>query len=252
MHPGTRAVPRQVVPCGSQITGLEWFGNTLYPSATPAPFLIWNSVLSGTTPFPSVPATYIQKVYPRSGNRSYWSGLFHHGNTAFNTGLNYYGCHPYPNPDPDGPVTWEISAGAGDTLGPAVAPLDQWYTNVVIVSAPLTVDYYYNWPTLAATIQNVGTSLGEFNTTDRAIQVGNNSWATGLEVYKGIIRGLQFYDATLTTTQVQQEIDRPGSFRTPWYLNLNPTADDVTDKSGGGHHPGWVGTQRPKTWRSRE
>ena len=38
------------------------------------------------------------------------------------------------------------------------------------------------------------------------------------------------------------ELAVPGSVRRPWYLNLNPTPGDVTDKSGNGHHPSWDGT----------
>jgi hypothetical protein len=30
-----------------------------------------------------------------------------------------------------------------------------------------------------------------------------------------------------------------------WYLNINPTPTDITDKSGKGHNPSWVGSERP-------
>ena len=30
-----------------------------------------------------------------------------------------------------------------------------------------------------------------------------------------------------------------------WYLNTNPTPNDISDKSGKGHHPVWVGSKRP-------
>jgi hypothetical protein len=33
-----------------------------------------------------------------------------------------------------------------------------------------------------------------------------------------------------------------------WYLNLNPRPDDISDKSGRGHHPAWVGNERPRLW----
>ncbi len=29
------------------------------------------------------------------------------------------------------------------------------------------------------------------------------------------------------------------------YLNVNPTPTDISDKSGRGHHPSWVGSERP-------
>jgi hypothetical protein len=70
------------------------------------------------------------------------------------------------------------------------------------------------------------------------------SWGgyAGFEEYKGIIRGFQFYDTLLTTGNVASELATPGSIRTPWYLNLNPTPSDVTDKSGNAHHGSWAGT----------
>jgi hypothetical protein len=31
-------------------------------------------------------------------------------------------------------------------------------------------------------------------------------------------------------------------------LNVDPRPDDISDKSGKGHHPQWVGSQRPTLW----
>jgi hypothetical protein len=33
-----------------------------------------------------------------------------------------------------------------------------------------------------------------------------------------------------------------------WYLNVNPTPTDISDKSGRGHQPAWVGPERPLLW----
>lgn len=33
-----------------------------------------------------------------------------------------------------------------------------------------------------------------------------------------------------------------------WYLNMNPTPTDVTDKSGAGHNPSWANSNRPALW----
>ena len=33
-----------------------------------------------------------------------------------------------------------------------------------------------------------------------------------------------------------------------WYLNMNPTPNDISDKSGRGHHPTWAGSGRPALW----
>jgi len=78
--------------------------------------------------------------------------------------------------------------------------------------------------------------------------VGDNPWNPGAEVWSGVLRGFQFYDAQLTPSQIAQEIAAPGSARQPWYLNLNPTPTDISDKSGNGHHPSWVGNLLPTLW----
>ena len=33
-----------------------------------------------------------------------------------------------------------------------------------------------------------------------------------------------------------------------WYLNVNPTPGDISDESGRGHHPVWMGPLRPALW----
>ena len=33
-----------------------------------------------------------------------------------------------------------------------------------------------------------------------------------------------------------------------WYANINPTPDDVTDKSGEGNDPTWFNANRPALW----
>jgi hypothetical protein len=71
----------------------------------------------------------------------------------------------------------------------------------------------------------------------------------------GIIRGIQIYSSTLSFQDVLNEVSRPLS--TPagassiWYMNLNPTPTDISDKSGAGHHPEWVGSERPTLWSSQ-
>jgi len=58
------------------------------------------------------------------------------------------------------------------------------------------------------------------------------------------MHGFQFYDVALTPSEIAQEIAAPGSVRRPWYL----TPTNISDKSGSGHHPSWVGTERPTLW----
>lgn len=38
-----------------------------------------------------------------------------------------------------------------------------------------------------------------------------------------------------------------GQSLTPWFINMNPTHTDVSDKSGAGHSPSWANSNRPST-----
>jgi hypothetical protein len=40
--------------------------------------------------------------------------------------------------------------------------------------------------------------------------------------------------------EVTQPMSTTSGAANVWYLNLNPTPDDISDKSGKGHHPTWV------------
>jgi len=67
------------------------------------------------------------------------------------------------------------------------------------------------------------------------------------------VTGSQIYSADLTVQQSLHEVQSPWS--TPegqsniWYLNLNRTPSDISEKSGKGHDPEWVGTRRPSLWQ---
>lgn len=68
----------------------------------------------------------------------------------------------------------------------------------------------------------------------------------------GVIRGIQIYSSTLTLNEILSEVAAPLSTSKGasgvWYLNLNPTPTDISDKSGKGHNPAWVGGERPLLW----
>ena len=226
--------------------GLDFPGNTAYPEPGTSILMAWNSDLAGAVdPFPAFPATYIWKAYPRDQN-GYYSGLFHANYGPFDSGRNYYGAHPYPDPPTAGTPKWEISMGGGDVVGAPVV-FDRWYTQVLRCTASHVETYYWNWP-------NTSTDIVTANDADRgapanpAIIIGDAPWSAGNEVYNGILRGFQFYDAVLSEAEVASELAAPGSVRNPWYLNLDPTPSDILDKSGGGHHPAWANANRPGLW----
>jgi hypothetical protein len=75
-------------------------------------------------------------------------------------------------------------------------------------------------------------------------------------MWSGVLRGFQIYSSLLPLPDVQGEIAQPLSTTAGaaaiWYLNLDPTPSDISDKSGRGHHPAWVGPLRPDLWTGPE
>jgi uncharacterized protein YjdB len=225
------------------VTGLDFLGNADGRST----LFAWNLSRTGVAPMAKFPATFIWRAYPRSGQLGYWSSLFHaswQGPNTFDAKYFYYGAHPYPWE----PVAWEISAGSNDQPEdpsqrvPVV--FNRWYTQVVTVDANAKITFYYDW--------DAGRSFS-YQDEDRpqpdpALIVGDAPWNPGHEIYYGILRGFQYYDALLTPAQIAQELASPGAARRPWYLNLNPTPDDIADRSGSGHDPKWMTSNRPRLW----
>lgn len=265
------------------ITGLDWDG-----TAPGRRMLYWH------TPFAIYPATFLFKVYPRNqvstrtDTSRYFTTFFwgNDGDFHWDTGgpgpmfdtNSYYGCHPYPTPNPDGDGKWEISVYGEDkvTRDDASAPFvtfDQWYSQAFVASRTNSTDtnhkFYIDLPSVATsnTITRNITGDGNWADTDPptpAIVVGQapdngtgKSWGgyDGWEEANEIIRGLQFYDSALTEQQIldraacetNAEVLALGA-PTPWYLNMNPSPDDVTDKSGSGHDGSWAGAERPTLW----
>jgi len=224
------------------ITGLDFPGNAAVTSTMRFEF---------TSPFAAYPATYIWRVNPRE-QLGYYTAFFHANNSSnFNNQLEYYGFHPYPEPPPPlmGIQKWEISVDGGSDITGDPVVFDRWYLQVAVVSktgSNARHTYYWDWPDTTHKIVWVGSLYAA--APNPAIMVGDNPWNPGEEVFDGVMRGFQFYDAALTPSEIAQEIAAPGSVRPPWYLNLNPTPTDISDKSGSGHHPSWVGSERPRLW----
>jgi len=238
----------------ARITGLDFPGNVNWPGTSPSMLFVWNTTLSGTTPFPAYPATYIWRVYPRRQD-GFWTFLFHakYQTDLFDQELTneYYGMHPFKDPPITPKTMWEISSGGGDTYVDTVA-FDRWYTQVAVVDESGGVEYhtyYWNWPNTTTDVVNAN-NPSKPPASNPAIIVGDAPWNAGHEIPNAIIRGFQYYDVKLTPSEIAQEIAAPGSVRRPWYLNLNPTPSDISDKSGNGHHPAWVGPGRPTLWTS--
>ena len=74
----------------------------------------------------------------------------------------------------------------------------------------------------------------------------------GNERLSGLLRGIQIYSSALSINDIFAEVTTPLSSSAGkasiWYLNVNPTPSDISDKSGKGHHPAWVSSSRPGLW----
>jgi len=85
---------------------------------------------------------------------------------------------------------------------------------------------------------------------------GDAPWAPGNEVWNGILRGIRVYSTNLSLGEILKEAETPLSTAAGaasiWYMNMNPTPTDISDKSGRGHEPEWVGSRRPGLWTENQ
>jgi hypothetical protein len=225
------------------IFGLDFPGNAGVDKTTRFEF---------AAPPPAYPATYIWRVYPRQ-QQSYYTAFFWGNNGAFHPSNAYYGFHPYPDWNTTGRHFWEIAAPpGGDFTGDAHVVYDRWYIQVAIckLSGDKTVEeFYWDWPDTTRVVRHAGERRDDPPVP--VLAVGDAPWNPGHEVWDGVLRGFQFYDAALSPEEIAREIAAPGTARRPWYLNLDPTPEDISDKSGNGHHPAWVGSERPALWSGK-
>lgn len=219
-------------------------------------------------PLAIYPATYIWQALPRR-QAGYYTAFFwgnDDGRGTLETFLwapgrdadSYYGAHPYPNPRPHGTNhRWEISVVREDIVNGAVE-YDRWHTQALRVWADASGKYhefYWDLPRTDAhhrVTYKAPAGWGNRMPPAPALTWGDAPWAPGREVWSGVLRGIQVYEACLMVGEVLREARAPRSTSAGeaslWYLNLDPTPDDIQDKSGRGHHPTWVGAERPRLW----
>jgi hypothetical protein len=241
------------------ISGLDFPGSAAVETTMRFRFL---------NPLAIYPATYIWRAYPRQ-QAGYYTAFFwgnDDGQGNLNTFLwtssgaadSYYGAHPYPNPPPIGTAhDWEISVVQADFVNGAVV-YDRWYTQALRVwsdGSGKHHEFYWDLPHTDASRRvtyTADSSYGNVNPPVPALTWGDAPWAPGNEVWNGILRGIQVYSAKLSVSDILREVNSPLSTRAGaaniWYLNLNPTPRDISDKSGRGHNPEWVGNRRPRLW----
>jgi hypothetical protein len=214
------------------------------------------------------PATYIWRAYPRrqagyytaffwgndDGRGTIQTFIWHNGGAD-----TYYGAHPYPNPAPNGTShEWELSVDARDPTNGNVV-YDRWYTQAMRVWADANGnkrhEFYWDLPFTDSSRMvsyTAGSTYGNVMPPVPALTWGDAPWAPGTEVWNGILRGIQVYSTNLSVADMLSEVNTPMSTAAGasniWYMNLNPTPTDISDKSGRGHNPSWVGNLRPTLW----
>jgi hypothetical protein len=256
------------------ITGLDWNGD---PAG--------RRQLKWTAP-PFYPMTYLWRIYQRnqitrSPNDRYYTTFFYGNDGAFDWGAgygeSYYGAHPYPVTAPSGDGKWEVSADANDFVtrddaSSSYVTNDQWYRQAFRIYNPSGTNFEHKFwidlPSTATsnTITHTGT-LARVTPPSPIVCVGQApdngsglSWGgyTDWEEQNAIIRGWQMYNAnvseadivTLSAANTDAEALSSASSLglTPWYINMNWTVADTTDKSGAGNDPSWAGSERPTLW----
>lgn len=233
-----------------------------------------SAAVSGTmrfrflNPLAIYPATYIWRAYPRR-QAGYYTAFFWGNDDGLgdlrtflwkNGGADsYYGAHPYPSPPPNGTShNWEISIEQQDFQN-GVVVYDRWYTQALLVWADSSGnkhhEFYWDLPNTDAAHRVTRTSNPGWGNTPPpvpALTWGDAPWAPGKEVWNGILRGIHIYSTNLSMQEILSEAATPLSTTSGathiWYLNIDPTPDDISDKSGRGHHPQWVGPLRPGLW----
>ena len=120
-------------------------------------------------------------------------------------------------------------------------------------------EFYWDLPKVDAGHRVTHTSppgWGNKNPPAPALTWGDAPWNPGREVWDGILGGFQIDSAKLSLADIRSEALDPLSSAAGsasiWYLNVDPTPEDLSDKSGAGHDPAWVGSERPRRFTERE
>ena len=250
---------------GSVSSGLDFPGSNAFSCS--------NSVsvrFRFLNPLPIYPATYIWRAYPREQppdwptTQPYYYTTFFWGNDdgngndqtfVWNHGSadTYYGAHPYPL-WPTFKQKWEIATDGYDFTSVEDVGFRRWYTQALVAWADENgfkhTVFYWDLSDPSKVITHISyPSYGNTNPPGPALTFGDAPWNLGCEIYNGILRGIRVYSTNLSLSNILNEADSPLSTppgaRNIWYLNMDPTPDDISDKSGAGHNPSWVGRERP-------
>lgn len=220
-----------------------------------------------STPPNIKPLTVMLKAFPI--NHAGFYTFFFHGpeDGTFSGASDYFGCHPYPDTPGASTHKFEISVeGADDTTADngqsSVVAYDQWYnqaaTSEDTSGTVTTIRYWYDLLDTPLKVITHPTIHGVLNNaSDPCIVFGDAPWNPNNERASSIQRGFAIFDTDLTTAQIEAltvieqdagfiaECTSLGVLANLWYLNMNPTPSDISDKSGNGNHPAWLNANRP-------
>jgi hypothetical protein len=249
----TRSVNVTVTAASGSITGLNFPSNGATTSDVRFRF-------TGANLLPMYPATYIWRVNLRQ-HTGYYTTFFWGPDGAF-TGDSYYGAHPYPDNGSSGTShKWELSIYGGDYVADANGNPTQlgygvWRTQALRVYDDGTRkmhEFYWDLPDTTKVIRvPMHRHYGNTVPANAALNFGDAPWSLGNERLSGVLRGIQLYSTNLSVADMLTESSSPLSTVAGaagiWYLNMNPTPSDISDKSGKAHHPAWVSSARPSLW----
>ena len=247
---------------GQTSAGLDFPSNPDVPDGSTVRFKFTDPHLNGLPRY-GTPVTggltYIWQVYLRQQPGYYttmfWANDDGAGDLSTIGSTSYYGAHPYPQNPPNGNTHfWELVVEQDWTGG--VVEYDRWHIQALRVWRDVDGlkhhEFYWDLPNTDAGhfIKHTAQAwVSNTNPPFPALTWGDAPWAPGNEVWNGILRGIQIYSGLLTTTEMLSEANAPLSTaagaNTIWYLNMNPTPTDISDKSGKGNNPSWVGSERP-------
>jgi hypothetical protein len=224
----------------------------------------WNEIrfrFRGSSLPPMFNNTFIWKVNHRR-QAGYYTTFFW-GPDGDYTGTSFYGAHPYPDGSGDKTQStshhWELSINGYDVITDAnghntQVVYDTWRTQAFRAwddGTRKVYEFYWELPDTTKVIRTY-TDRSYGPPSNPAMTWGTSSWWPASEHMAGTLRGLQLYSTLLTPAQILQEVNAPLSTSAGnsgiFYMNINPTPDDISDKSGKGHNPEWVNDGRPRLW----
>lgn len=210
-------------------------------------------------------ATYVWRIKPRQQSGYYvtfwWSN---NGSFLWNGGSpnSYYGAHPYPQSASKTGTThwWEVASnyGGDETVTRAgtkkTVVQDVWYTQALRVTyngdGTKTLVFYIALPSTASADvieETVPAGYGNVNPPSPALTFGDSPWWVSFqhERLSGVLRGIKIFNKVLNESDTLAEaaadsVVTAAGAANVWYMNINPTPDDISDKSGAGHHPAWA------------